>query len=209
MHSLGVGHSEIIVVSPIQDKSYNSNDVWLNFTVTKPSDWFDLGGQMKFVRYIVDGGPRDSMEENAARERLMSWDGGEGVMQTEVQDPLGIANPPSTFTFSFKLAGLATGEHCVDVYVAGNVPINGTVYRVETMLTPPVYFIVYGESSQTSTPIPSTSPTSTPIPSASPEASSESATFPAALVFGASAGIALTALFLIVHFKKYREGKNP
>jgi hypothetical protein len=66
--------------------------------VTKPSDWIPGRGEIRFVSYCVDG-------MNGIR--------------VEVQDSLGVVNAPSSFSFSFNLAGLKDGEHTVDVSAEG------------------------------------------------------------------------------------------
>lgn len=96
----------IDIESPINGVNYPSNDTWLNFTVVKTSDWINkTNSDIEFVAYCVDGycdGVADEKE-----------------IIVEVQDPLGDANAPSSFSFSFRLGGLKEGQHTVNVLVKG------------------------------------------------------------------------------------------
>jgi len=130
-----IGHPEITVVSPVQNGSYLQNDVWLNFTVTKPSDWDDLEGQLKFVAYLVDG----------ERMNLINDYKNEGEIRVEVQDPLGVVNSPSEFNFSIKLTGLWGGKHSVDVYAEGLVKDKGDDMPLGTVLSDTIHFTVTGK----------------------------------------------------------------
>jgi hypothetical protein len=116
----------ITVVSPIESESYPSNDVWLKFTLTKPSDWIPSRGQIRFVSYCVDGMADGIEDENETR--------------VEVQDPLGVVNAPSSLSFSFNLAGLKDGQHTVQVHWEGTFEgstITGTLQRISfTVYTP-------------------------------------------------------------------------
>ena len=104
------GYPEITVMSPWG--IYPQDSVWLNFTVTKPSNWTNLGGQLNYVAYLVDG----ERESFTSQE---TWD--EDTVKVTVQDPLGVPNPPLEFNFTLKLNGLSEGQHYVDLYVEGHV----------------------------------------------------------------------------------------
>jgi hypothetical protein len=65
----------IVVHSPAQNQTYNSANVWLNFTIIKPETWFafDVGsysngtainnvfGNITAVYYVVDGSERQNL----------------------------------------------------------------------------------------------------------------------------------------------------
>jgi hypothetical protein len=95
----------IVVYSPVQNQTYNSTDVWLNFTIIKPETWFPSGplaehynavfGNVTSVYYIVD-------------------DGGRQDITVHDTDTLFIANSPRTLNFSTLLT-LAEGVHSLKV----------------------------------------------------------------------------------------------
>jgi hypothetical protein len=95
----------ITFTSPIMLDSYPSDNIHLKFTVTTPSDWIPSKGEIRFISYCVDGFADGIEDENETR--------------VEVQDSLGVVNKPSSFNFSFNLAGLKDGEHTVEVFVDG------------------------------------------------------------------------------------------
>ena len=106
------GYPEITVTSPVQNRTYPQNNIWLNLTVTKPSNWTDFEGQLKNVSYLID---RD-------RNSLIDLDyNGVDITSVAVEDPLGVVNPPLEFNFSIKLEGLSEGNHHVDVVAEGLV----------------------------------------------------------------------------------------
>jgi hypothetical protein len=132
------GYPEITITSPVQNGTYPQNNVWLNLTVTKPSNWTDFEGQLKYVAYLIDG-DRDSLIDSDYNSV--------GVTRVAVDDPLGVVNPPFEFNLSIKLEGLSEGNHHVDVAAEGLVK-NGT-FDVPTgrVYDDTINFIVTEESS--------------------------------------------------------------
>jgi len=60
----------IVVRSPVQNQTYDSTGLWLNFTIVKPETWFpnrswDVGNyifvNITSVYYVVDGGQRQDI----------------------------------------------------------------------------------------------------------------------------------------------------
>lgn len=45
----------IVVHSPIPNENYNSNEVWLNFTIIKPDAWFKFTNQSAQANYLTFG----------------------------------------------------------------------------------------------------------------------------------------------------------
>jgi hypothetical protein len=97
----------IVVHSPVQNQTYGSTDVLLNFSIVKPETWFPSGhlkehgynegvfGNVTSVYYVVDGGERQNIT----------------VHDT---DTLFTANAARTLNFSIDLV-LAEGPHNVTV----------------------------------------------------------------------------------------------
>ena len=105
----------IDVVSPVESRWYPSNDVWLNFTLTKPSDWFSKPGCfISHIGYSVDGhitGPFGRKIDNSDNKQVM----------IKVKDySSGVPNTPTSFNFSFNLEGLKDGKHTIEIQVEGN-----------------------------------------------------------------------------------------
>lgn len=105
----------ISVQSPTQNQIYSSNNVWLNFTVTKPETWFSnssvttliavgyvIYGQIYFVRYNLDGRGSENIPANDSSYLEL------------YQSP-----PRRNFDFSLKLTGLSEGPHSVIVSAEG------------------------------------------------------------------------------------------
>ena len=209
----------ISVISPVEGGYYSSNDVWLNFTVTKPPDWANTTKHITYVSYCVDGtadGPfAHSGDKSDANE-----------VSVYVQDYAyaGVGDASSSLSFSFNLAEkssnpwlsnssteLEGGLHAVDVCVCWTISgmndwtfsgvdntngLNGTI---------PFYVYTPTPSPQpTSTPTPTHTPdpTATPTPTPIPEAESQPATLPATLMVVASIGITLGVIGLLVYHKK-------
>jgi hypothetical protein len=186
------GYPEIAITAPAI--SNPQNDVWLNLTITKPSNWTDYyEGHITNVAYLIDG----------SRERLIgaSPDNSVGITWVAVDDPVGVANQQTEVNVSIKLEGLSEGNHHVNVAVWG-VVMDGEVWvaNVGKINDHTIYFIVTGES--TPSPTPTLAPTATPT--ATPEAAFQSATFPTNLFVLSSAGIALGAAGILVYFKKLK-----
>jgi hypothetical protein len=98
----------ITVISPVENQSCTSNKVILKFTVTKPTDWFDANIQMKRVVYSVD-------------EFFNGVSDDENVTIVEVNDPLDVENPTTSFSFAFNITGLTDGPHWLDILAEGSV----------------------------------------------------------------------------------------
>ena len=147
----------IVVYSPIQNETYYSPHLLLNFTVFKPDSWFNptssdvdlVYGNLRSVYYVVDGGEPQNLTVN---------------------DPYpsdGIAGntlPPGNFTFSLTI-NLTAGVHSVEIGVEANSyylgpdwiplshivvqamsePINFTVALAEPVIVTPEN-AVYNES---------------------------------------------------------------
>jgi hypothetical protein len=99
----------IVVQSPVQNQTYTSTDVWLNFTIIKPETWFAIDvfrradhspGTQSFVNitsiyYVVDGGKRQNIP---------------------VHDIDSLFDTPPTFTLNFSTnLTLTEGSHNVKV----------------------------------------------------------------------------------------------
>jgi hypothetical protein len=103
----------ITLQSPSQNQNYNSTDIWLNFTVSKPETWFsqtELSESYMPGTYMVVG-------------RLISYhyilDGNES-MNISVEDKFHRIDPPDepeeTLSFSVNLT-LTEGAHNITVVV--------------------------------------------------------------------------------------------
>jgi hypothetical protein len=122
----------IIVSSPVQNATYNSTNVSLHFTVTKPSDWFgpDSGnysveyvfGKIKSVYYSVDD---DENQSKFIDEGLLYYS---------------TIPAQRTFSFSFPL-NLTLGHHKVIVGVRAE-----TYYIVNPFSSSPASVAVQGIS---------------------------------------------------------------
>ena len=112
----------INVLSPEANQIYNSSDVWLNFTVTKPETWLgDIGlsygwtgkgysglgyfwwGRITFIKYNLDGADNVSIAANDP-----AW------YNTILQAPY-----YKTLDFSFNLTELSDGPHSLIVSADG------------------------------------------------------------------------------------------
>lgn len=106
-----ISYPSLVVFSPIGGESCDaSNDIWLNFTVIKPPDWFTTPDcYIKDVAYCVDGTAigHGTVSDNSHANQVI----------VEVNDPLGIADIASSFNFSYKLKGLGNGQHYLTFYV--------------------------------------------------------------------------------------------
>jgi len=183
-----ISYPTLDVYSPGAGESYPSNDIWLNFTLTKPSDWLNKTDcYISYVTYCVDGsasGPYGQISDNSDENETI----------IEVQDPKGVANPPTSFNFSFNLEGLADGEHTLEILVEGNHGWSGFGYTF-----PRTSFTVYASSPA---PTPTASPTSIPEPT--PEAAPISTTLVTA---SASVFAVIVGIGLLVYFKKRQRTK--
>lgn len=117
----------IIVHSPVQNQTYNSTEVWLNFTVTKPENWFAFNkgslengtmfsiafGNITSVYYTVDG---------SAPQNLTVHD---------TEDLLVVLSPTLTLKFSTKLT-LTEGTHNIRVCLEANSYYVVNLYGPET-----------------------------------------------------------------------------
>jgi hypothetical protein len=93
----------ISVTSPKQNGKYNTSDIALNFTVTKPESWFasnvmyGVFGEVKFIQYNLDGTQNENISAND-----IPW----GDYETPLE---------RTLNFSMKLSGLSEGLHTLIV----------------------------------------------------------------------------------------------
>jgi hypothetical protein len=142
-----VSHPTLDVDSPVAGEIYSSDDVWLNFTLTKPSDWFTKPDcYISYVTYCIDGsatGPNGRISDNSDENETI----------IPVQDK-GVVNPPTSLSFSFNLEGLTAGTHTLEILAEGNYDWTGF-----GITYPRTYFRVYASS-----PTPTPSPTATPEP---------------------------------------------
>jgi hypothetical protein len=128
------GYPEITITSPVQNGAYPQNNVWLNLTVTKPSNWTDFEGHLTFVAYLIDG-DRNNFTHSLPYNSV-------GETRVAVDDPLGVVNPQLEFNFSIKLEGLSEGNHHVDVaaygllkYNESDVSVGSTVDNINFIVT--------------------------------------------------------------------------
>jgi hypothetical protein len=188
------GHPKITITSPVQNGSYPQNDVWLNLTVTKPSNWTDFEGQLKYVAYLIDG--------DRNKLTYASYNHNVGETRVAVEDPLGVANPLLEFDLSIKLEGLSDGNHHKDIAAEGLVK-NGTLdVSVGSVYNETINFnITGGYASTPASPAPS--PNLTPTPTTSPEQPDPVST---TLMTGVPGAIMIILfLGLLVHFKKRKQ----
>jgi hypothetical protein len=133
------GYPEIAVTSPVQNGTYPQNNVWLNLTVTKPSNWTDFEGQLKYVVYLIDGNRSNFIMNNYY-----------GATRIPIEDPLEAVNPPLEFSFVIKIEGLSEGNHHIDVTAEGLVKYRESDVTVSGY-DDTINFIVTKESSASST----------------------------------------------------------
>lgn len=175
------GYPEITVMSPWG--IYPQDNVWLNFTITKPSNWTDLGGQLDYAGYLVDG----------ELEFFSRYTFGEDKVIT-IHDPLGGVNPQLEFNFTIKLNGLSEGQHHVDLYVEGHALNDGVDTMVGALKT--MDFIVRNESP--------------PPPTPSPTRDNGLKLNPPQQIAELSGTIAVACTVLIAYyFKKRQRGQSP
>jgi hypothetical protein len=132
-----ISYPTIDVVSPVEGGNYSSDDVWLKFTLTKPSDWFSKPDcYISYVTYYVDGfasGPYGHISDNSDENETI----------IEVVDK-GVENPSDSFSFSFILEGLTAGNHTIDFLVEGYYDWTGFGINF-----PRTSFAVYNSPTQT------------------------------------------------------------
>ena len=133
------GYPEIAVTSPVQNGTYTPNNVWLNLTVTKPSNWTDFEGQLEYVVYLIDGN----------RSNFINYDY-YGATRIPIEDPLEAVDQPLEFSFSIKFKGLSEGNHHIDVAAEGLVKYKGSDVTVSGYADT-INFIITKESSASST----------------------------------------------------------
>jgi hypothetical protein len=125
---------QIVIESPVRGETYSENGVWLNFTVTKPSDWVELEGHLTAVIYYIDS--IDSINIPSSIDQNYS------ETEIAVEDPFGVVNSPLEFSFSFKLTELSDGMHTISVATRGlfkdhDIPVYDS--------SGPIYFTVAKE----------------------------------------------------------------
>jgi hypothetical protein len=131
------GYPEITVTSPVQNGTYSQNNVWLNLTVTKPSNWTDFEGHLTFVAYLING-DRNNLTSSLPYNSV-------GETRVAVDDPLRAVNPQSKFNLSIKLEELSEGNHHIDVAAYGLLKYNESDVPVGSG-TNDINFIVTKES---------------------------------------------------------------
>jgi hypothetical protein len=182
------GYPEITVTSPVQNGTYTPNNVWLNLTVAKPSNWTNFEGQLKYVAYLIDG-DRNNL--------IGAYYHSVGETRVAVEDPLGVVNPPVEFNFSIKLEGLSEGNHHVDVAAEGLVKNETSDVSVGRVYDDTINFIVTGESAAPITPTPTVSQEPTPIADS----------YLTTLVIASVGAAAVVVTGLLVYFKKSKRRK--
>jgi len=181
------GYPEITVMSPVPGGTYPQDSVWLNLTITKPSNWTDVEGQLDCVAYLIDGERLSFLSQE-------TWD--EDTVIVPVQDPLGVPNAPLEFNFSLKLSGLSAGDHDLDVYARGHVFNGGADTEVGRVYDNTIFFTVASESS--------------PSPTLSPTQDYGLKLSPPQQIAVLSGTIAVASIVLIAfYFKKRQRGKSP
>jgi hypothetical protein len=183
------GYPEITVTSPVQNETYPQNNVWLNLTVTKPSNWTDFEGQLKYVAYLIDG-DRNDLTYSSDNHSI-------GETRIAVDDPLGVVNPSLEFNFSIKLESLSKGNHRVDIAAEGLVKNGTTDVSVGSVYDDTINFIVTEESSVPTTPPPTPSQEPTPIADS----------YLTTLVMISVSVAAVVVTGLLVYFKKSKRRK--
>jgi hypothetical protein len=133
------GYPKITLTSPVQNGTYTENNVWLNLSVTKPSNWTDYEGQLKYVAYLIDG-DRNNLTYSSYNHHV-------GETRVAVDDPLGVVNPPLEFNLSIKLEGLSEGNHHIDVTAEGLVKYKDSYVSVGSGTIDTINFTVTKESS--------------------------------------------------------------
>jgi hypothetical protein len=133
---------EIIIESPVQGRTYSENGVWLNFTVTKPSDWVELEGHLTSVIYYIDSIDSINIPSSIDHNYFILYSIEQNYSETEiaVEDPFGVVDSPLEFSFSFKLAELSDGMHTISVstrwlFEGNDIPVydsSGIVYFTVT-----------------------------------------------------------------------------
>ena len=140
-----ISYPTLDVDSPVTGGNYFSDDIWFNFTLTKPSDWFSKPDCcILYVAHCIDGsaiGPNMTSSDNSDENETI----------IPVQDK-GVVIPSSSFSFSFNLEGLTVGTHTLEILAEGNY---GNTLFIHPY--PRTYFTVYAFSS-TPTPIPEPTP---------------------------------------------------
>jgi hypothetical protein len=101
---------EINILSPDENQTCPSNNIWLNFTVGRPAFYryspynqdYWSEGWIRFVEYGVDSFPYTNEST-----------------RIQVNEPINATNPPSNLTFSINLKTLKDGQHTVVVLAEG------------------------------------------------------------------------------------------
>jgi hypothetical protein len=98
----------IIVHSPIENQIYNSNDVWLNFTIIKPETWFVFN-----AAYKLENGQRQPVHDTFGNITSVCYIVDEGECQNiPVHDVTSLFDAPPTLTLNFStLLQLTEGVH--------------------------------------------------------------------------------------------------
>jgi hypothetical protein len=162
----------ITLNSPLQNQTYNSPNVPLNFTVAKPETWFKENsnlwvlGKITSVSYEVDGDEKQNLTVHDTTTYTAS------------------TYPPRTLNFSLSLT-LPEGTHNMTVGVEAE-----SYYVTPDYLTgPPFSVTVHGEPETVNFTVAQPEPEKEPIP-----------VMPLTIAFIASATV--IAVGLLVYFKK-------
>ena len=195
----------IKILSPIQDETYNTNNIVFNFTVTEPEEYSELKTRISYIRYALDPSPYSALLMNA------NW----------IEVPIA-SGTEKTKLYSVRLSGISEGPHSVMLIVDAlctEVPRYGVVvsedvrvyFDVKTTENSDLSSLSTSNTSQptaTPSPTPQSTPTSNPTPSPAPpsipqktETQPESKLNPTAPVASAASIIAI-GVGLFVYFKR-------
>ena len=155
----------IKILSPIQDETYNTNNIVFNFTVTEPEEYSELKTRISYIRYALDPSPYSALLMNA------NW----------IEVPIA-SGTEKTKLYSVRLSGISEGPHSVMLIVDAlctEVPRYGVVvsedvrvyFDVKTTENSDLSSLSTSNTSQptaTPSPTPQSTPTSNPTPSPAP-----------------------------------------
>jgi hypothetical protein len=147
----------IIVNSPLPNQGNRLNDLWLNFTIVKPDEWIQPGGQHSGTD--ANGNPYYDILVNVTRVYFVMDDGERQYIPVHDISHLQDAFPERVLNFSTRLT-LAEGVHSVKVgfeaesfyrdtsvepnsLVISSVPLNGISEVTSfTVVKPPVVDVI-------------------------------------------------------------------
>jgi hypothetical protein len=174
----------IILHSPIQNQTFSSTNIPLNFTVAKPETWFKKNsnlwvlGKITSVSYEVDGGEKQSLP----------------VQDTATYNVTTFTYPPQNLNFSLSLT-LPEGTHKITVRAEAESYYVTPGYLIGA----PLYITVHGEPKLVNF-------TVAQPESETPEPQPESEPFPVVPVAAASvASAGIITVGLLAYFKKRKQ----